>query len=179
LCWTTLNAQARPVEYRALSWSWAAVDSPVELGPTCNFTASQTFINPLQSEVDALGHDPYGGVKSGALWFECEMLVRGINVSLFEVSWDCIGENDPRVGFYFLPVYRTNTQFVGLVLIPTSASHGQYRRVGTFATKALCYLNTDSAFVVESTDYQAQKWDFVQDYRGINGSILEYIIQLI
>lgn len=194
LCWTVQNARTRPAEYRTPSWSWAAVDSPVRLGPNCNWTPEQTFATLLKSELDLIGDDPYGGVKSGALWLRCEMLIRvvmdvvvqeenymsisGIALPVV-VFWDCIGEAETQVEYHLLLIHRSTTAFCGLVLMPTLTDQGQYRRVGSFATKEKCYLDNDSKFATENPDCRAQRCDFVQDYQGDDGKVVKQVVMLV
>ena len=157
--WRSLNARPEPAEYRAPSWSWAAVDSPVSLGSTCNWLPPQTFATFLKADMDLVSNDHYGAIRHGALWIRCDILmtvcidvfgaghinIRGIALPVC-VYLDHAEEPEIGVEYHLMVVYRAESSFCGLVLQRTRVCRGQYRRIGLSLTTEEKLLSNESQF---------------------------------
>lgn len=78
LCWTAVDPQQRP-QYRAPSWSWAAVDGPVDFD---NCQADDVYYAHVSSvSIIHPGKDNFGPVSHGALSVRCDAIVVGTIVA--------------------------------------------------------------------------------------------------
>lgn len=78
LCWSTVEPRLRP-QYRAPSWSWAAVDGPVF---TKGFVPDAAFHAHVRSvSVIHPGGDTFGAVLHGTLSLHCDIVVCGTVVA--------------------------------------------------------------------------------------------------
>ncbi|KAK4210668.1 heterokaryon incompatibility protein-domain-containing protein, partial [Rhypophila decipiens] len=71
----------RPREWRAPSWSWAAVDGPARFSPHWEedelMGRAMKFLRVVDVWTTPAGPDPFGAVTRGELTFACEGMVRG------------------------------------------------------------------------------------------------------
>ena len=71
LCWHKESVEGpstRPPQYRAPTWSWAALNCPVTLSfRFLHYPSNEFEVELLHASVDTLGLDPLGAVKSGFL----------------------------------------------------------------------------------------------------------------
>jgi len=156
LCWSSPgNLPPRPVEYRAPSWSWAAVDRGPILSSTekVYFLREAHFYTKLALVVDvSIEQNPpdttFGKIYDGFLtitapvkWTECHHDDRRSSSTILKhpsdarVSWDASlpdGYVDANVSVLAVLLMRRDyyafTHHCGLALVP--ASPGKYRRVG-------------------------------------------------
>ncbi|KAF4537815.1 Heterokaryon incompatibility protein [Lasiodiplodia theobromae] len=79
LCWATFEPSTiRPSEYRAPSWSWASIDSPVEMMGSSSVRKTGRAIRPFATITDAktspVADDEFGQLLGGVLELDCYVL---------------------------------------------------------------------------------------------------------
>lgn len=80
LCWSPNHPWQRP-EYRAPSWSWAAVDGPV-ITPSIGYSGVDiSYVNVHSVSVIHPGGNIFGAVLHGTLSLHCDKIVRGTIVA--------------------------------------------------------------------------------------------------
>lgn len=194
LCWCAQAKRERPAKIRAPSWSWAAVDGPVHIGPSCNWTPQQTFVTLLKYEFQLLGEDRYGAIKSGTLWLRCEVLIQittqiiasqeqylsipGISVPV-KIHWDCTDGAGNNAGTYLLLVYMSGYVFNGLVLTPSLKDQGQYQRMGHFTTKPVSHQHEPVVFAESGVDLQLSRTSFVQEHEETRAEAMDRVVMLV
>lgn len=137
-------------EYRAPSWSWAAIDSeyPLKWEEALDF-----FVSILNVTVVALYGDPYGQIKHASVRLRCGPLRRGKfqdqeistvghdfnttarTLSYFdhEVTTEHKGQEFPLL--IFGPQRDRPEAHQGLILKATGRQPGEYLRIGYFVTE--------------------------------------------
>jgi hypothetical protein len=146
------HESTRPAEYRAPSWSWASVESPIS-----NFLCKQTLGRKTYTEIVSIvatlqGTDPYGQVKDGCLTIKAPFLRAMVgnkslqwpyqpNLVPIDVAIGGLAEHDEQVkyghGIFDIewPNVRTTvfllriTEAYGLVLTQDKFD-GPYQRIG-------------------------------------------------
>lgn len=127
LCWQALDAHKRPL-WRAPSWTWASINGRVAYRVTQPGVLDDVYIHVLDSEVEHVGADPFGEVKSGTLRISCKGLLacrftgkKTVKLQLDKqymddindlfVTLDCLDEGLDSSGsiFYLLPVLGGET----------------------------------------------------------------------
>jgi hypothetical protein len=186
LIWSVRSSETRPrpKEYRCPSWSWASVDSSVEMEHwRTGDDRSKALANISQANVTPAGQDDLGMIKDGfliisghlgvmQLYQSGEFVPREFKFSPFdswlddEVSLDAIDAEyalvgkktiqafnvieagtggldlafslDDKLVCFFMPIAFHkqaihSPRVVGLLLLPTERSAGEFRRIGMFA----------------------------------------------
>lgn len=76
LCWYTLSPAPKPNEYRAPSWSWAAVDSPIRYTePRNDYPLRHQYSRVVNARVNFLDGNTFGNVVGGSITMCCETLL--------------------------------------------------------------------------------------------------------
>lgn len=120
LHWRVIALAPRPLEYRGPSWSWASVDTPVQLWQGGDhFLPGREFIHArvIDTQLELAGPDQFGAVCSAKLNLKCDVLFRVTDkplkggfakVEIFgkiydlQLFYDC--SDEPQDLFYLLPV---------------------------------------------------------------------------
>lgn len=144
-----------PSQYRAPSWSWAAMNGPIVPGSMMEIRSGTKFsFEILEAGVDVLGHDPMGHVSGGRLKVsglmkqltsvvECEGDDRWFYANRAPFPYDLMCEDvkicEGRLDLDDISVLRGELWYLdfhttrpsGLVLERISATSDEFRRVGT------------------------------------------------
>jgi hypothetical protein len=171
--------RGRPLQYRAPSWSWSAVDGHVNLSSFVDrFLIELTLnVSVLNISITYKAVDVFGQVENGNLRMECKKMKRACqdtNRSIFEsyISPLCLDtlDDDVNESCFYLPVYMTpkyvystlssglvdKISMQGLVLQKTGHKQGEYRRIGGFEGRevAIGAYEAVSEDDAETTDYK-------------------------
>jgi hypothetical protein len=187
LIWSVPSSETRqrPKAYRCPSWSWASVDSRVEMAHWRTGDDQSTALASIsQAEVTPAAHDDLGPIKDGfliinghlgvmQLYQSGEFVPRDykfttldcwlnddISLDALDTEYPLIGKErlqafniieagaedldlvfnlDDKLVCFFMPIaFHRNTgrfaaRVVGLLLLPTGTSPGEFRRIGMFA----------------------------------------------
>ena len=179
LLWFAAGDGHRTTAYQAPSWSWASYNGEIKIWNICYedrhllAESLETYVEPI---ADAFGPVRNGylkirgplcraqAVRSGDTWTRSMRLMpSGSRIEFSTLKFDEVGrmchngDNEfVLLGMVKQLVYVV-VPMVGLVLEPTLAKHGEYRRVGYFEMNEL--LETDD----ESDD----RGPPTTDYRGL------------
>jgi hypothetical protein len=160
LCWRVSVPRMRPV-HRASSWAWTSVDGQLGFQTRQSGILDTVYARVLDAQMDLLGADPFGQVRTGCLRLACQGMLEArcvdaatVNIgdTAYPFSPDCLAsktETDRGSKAYLLPLLagRTDTAVYrnggdnepveeivvqGLVLSKDLDSDSRFARIGMF-----------------------------------------------
>jgi hypothetical protein len=153
----------RPI-YRAPSWSWVSIDSPVTVPARGHARGLYAHVIDAWT-MPVVEEDPFGEIRGGAIRLTCSGLLAGRfashNTEVFDTIWvsedglevpvcrDSLEEfeNSDRYSCFLLPLimpdYEEEFPARGIVLRRTNHVQGEFQRVGAFLAPLHANMKND------------------------------------